>query len=432
MLRLTYIFLFLAALVLVVRYVAGSLLKWFYPELHTIKKDYAYQPSVSVLLPCYNEGANVYESIKSIRQSEYPAGRLEIICVDDCSVDDSYEWMLKAKEELPNIQVHKNVVNVGKNKTVLRALSFSRSEMVISIDSDTVFAPDTVTELMACFADPSIGAVGGAVGIRNVNDNVITAFQAFQYYIAFYLGKIAENWTRTVGCISGCLFAIRRQIMVELEPKMASRNWFGIQTSEGEDRFLTHMVAMKGYGTYINLNARCWTTAPNTLMQYFKQQLRWRRSALRDLFLTIRTLPQHTKLSPNVLYVFLLLPLTSLLALLRIAESLLHDPLFWIDPIALVPYMGTVLIVSLCMRKYTPEQAIHTPVKLAAFGVWWIVNSIFLTILACFTLDSGDWGTRTKTAPQAEAAVESVTITVSEHLRPTMAREIEDYAQSAL
>lgn len=396
MTALTYIFLFLSTLVLVVRYVVGSLLKWFHPEQHKLKKDYSLQPTVSVLLPNFNEGPAVYDTIKSIRESDYPIDRLEIIAVDDCSVDDSYKWMLKAQADFPNVQVHRNEVNLGKNKTVLRALSHSRSDMVISIDSDTIFAPDTVKELMACFSDPYIGAVGGVVGIRNTNDSVVTSFQAFQYYIAFYLGKIAENWTRTVGCISGCLFAIRRKVMLELEPRMAARNWFGIQTSEGEDRFLTHMVVLHGYGTYINLEARCWTTAPNNLMQYFKQQLRWRRSAIRDLFLTIRLLPQHTKLSPNVLYVFLLLPLTALLALLRIAVSVVQDPLFWINPTSLILYMATALVVSLCMKKYNPEQEIQNPVKLAAFGVWWIVNSIFLTVLACFTLDSGDWGTRAK------------------------------------
>jgi len=177
---LGFIFIFLGALVLVVRYVWGGLLKWLHPEWVQVKKDYTLQPTVSVLLPCFNEGPAVYDSIKSIRESDYPVDRLEIICVDDCSADSSYEWMLKAAAEFQNVQVHKNAHNLGKNKTVLHALSYSKSDMVISIDSDTVFAPDTVKELMACFADPFIGAVGGAVGLRNVNESIVTSFQAFQ------------------------------------------------------------------------------------------------------------------------------------------------------------------------------------------------------------------------------------------------------------
>lgn len=405
MLALGYLFIMLSLLVLVVRYVWGSLLKWFHPTLHAVPKDYNLQPTVSVLLPNFNEGPAVYETIESIRGSDYPTDRLEIICVDDGSVDDSLEWMQKAARDFPNVQVHRNSHNMGKNKTILRALTFSNSDIVICIDSDTVFAPDTVRELMACFADPTIGAVGGAVGIRNVNDNIVTKFQTLQYYISFYLGKIPENWTRTIGCISGCLFAIRRTIMLEIEPKLAARNWFGIPTSEGEDRHLSHQLILHGYGTYINLDAQCWTTVPNTLTQYFKQQLRWRRSAIRDLFWTIRTIPEHTKLHWNVLYVFLLLPLTSLLAIFRIALGFIENPLWWTNPMLLVLYMATALGVSLAIKKHSPEQTIVNPVSLAAFGVWWIVNTLFLTILACFTLDGGnDWGTREK-KPQPEEVV---------------------------
>jgi N-acetylglucosaminyltransferase len=63
--------------------------------------------------------------------------------------------------------------------------------------------------------------------------------------------------------------------------------------NQGEDRFLTHQTLLRGYGTYINTDALCWTTVPSTLPELFKQQLRWKRSILRDLFYTLRTLPQH-------------------------------------------------------------------------------------------------------------------------------------------
>ena len=386
----------------------GLILKLLHPEAHQIKLDYSLEPSVSVLLPNFNEGEEVYNCIKSIRESNYPTDKLEIICVDDCSVDDSYEWMKKAEAEFPNIQVHRNPTNMGKNKTVLRALSFSKCDMVISIDSDTIFEKDTVRELMASFADPNMGAVGGVVGVRNVNDSAFTAFQTFQYFVAFYLGKISENWTQTVGCISGCLFAIRRDIYLQLHEKMEARHWFGMPTSEGEDRYLTHMVVLGGWGTYINTKARCWTTVPVTFKQYYMQQLRWRRSGLRDLFMTIRRLPDHVgiNMSPMVLYVFLFFPLTTMLTLIRLGVAFLNDPLFWANPILLGSYLVIASLSTIVMKKYSPSQAIHNPLKLAMFGAWWIVNSLFLTILAICTLDYGDWGTRAK-VPEPEKAPES-------------------------
>jgi hyaluronan synthase len=394
MAALSYLFVLLSLLVLTVRYVWGSILKWHHPELHTLKKNYDIQPTVSVLLPVFMEGPGVYETIQSIRGSEYPADRLEIIAIDDCSSDDSYEHMKRAAKDFPNVRVSRNLINLGKNKTVLKALMMSQAEMVISIDSDTVFAPDTVRELMACFEDPKMGAVGGTVGIRNPNDNVITKFQTVQYYLSYHLGKIPENFTRTVGCISGCLFAIRRKVYLEIEPKMAARHFFGVPTSQGEDRRATHEVALRGYHTYVNLDAQCWTLAPNTIKAYMRQQLRWRQSSLHDFFYTIRNMFDHTKMSLNVIYVFFLIPLTTYLALIRIFVGFIENPLWWLDPGPIMAYMAMCFMICQSIKKRNPEQEVENPLSLAFFGVFWIISTVFITIMASLTLDSSDWGTR--------------------------------------
>jgi cellulose synthase/poly-beta-1,6-N-acetylglucosamine synthase-like glycosyltransferase len=398
---LATIFVLLSVLVLAVRYVWGSILKWHHPQLHTVHKNYSLQPTCSVLLPVFMEGPGVYDTIRSIRESDYPTDRLEIIAIDDASSDDSYQHMRRAALDFPNVRVHRNAENLGKNRTVLKALKLSQAEMVISIDSDTVFAPNTVKELMACFADPKMGAVGGAVGIRNPNDNAITKFQTVQYFLAYHMGKIPENFTKTVGCISGCLFAIRRNVYLEIEPKMAARHFFGIPTSQGEDRRATHEVALHGYDTYVNLDAQCWTLVPNTLTTYLRQQLRWRQSSLHDFFYTIRTLPLHVRMPFNVLYVFFLLPLTTYLALFRIASGLIENPLWWMDPRPLFVYMLMSILVCFAIKKRNPEQTIENPLVLAMFGAFWIVSSVFITILASWTLDSSEWGTRVSTLEPA-------------------------------
>ena len=206
---------------------------------------------------CYNEGKTVYETIESISKSNYPSDKFEVIAQDDCSVDDSYEWMLKAQHDFTKIRVRtgRNEVNCGKARSVCSALQHSTAEIIISIDSDCIFHPDAIRELTACFAEPRIGSVGGRVGVRNPNDSVITAIQTVIYYSAFELYKIPENWTRSICCISGCLFAIRRDLLLEIEPAIRARNWFGIPVNQGEDRFLTHQTLLRGYGTYINNDA---------------------------------------------------------------------------------------------------------------------------------------------------------------------------------
>lgn len=263
---LVWLILVLCLLISLLKYTFALILKWSVAGA-TVRKDYTYQPTVSVLMPCFNEGKTVFETIESISKSNYPNYKFEVIAQDDCSVDDSYEWMLKAQRDFSNIQVRvgRNIVNCGKARTVCNALQHSTAELIISIDSDCIFHPEAIRELAACFSEPMIGSVGGRVGVRNPNENAITAIQTFIYYAAFQVYKVPENWTRSIGCISGCLFAIRRELLLEIEPKIRSRHWFGIPVNQGEDRFLTHQTLLRGYGTYINNDALCWTTVPSKL-----------------------------------------------------------------------------------------------------------------------------------------------------------------------
>src|SRR5271170_4067706 len=379
-----------------VKYTLALILKWSVPSA-TVKKDYTYQPTVSVLMPCFNEGKTVYETIESISKSNYPNEKFEVIAQDDCSVDDSHEWMLKAQRDFTNIRIRtgRNAVNSGKARTVCNALELSTADVIISIDSDCIFHPDAITELTACFSEPRVGSVGGRVGVRNPNDGVITAIQAVIYYSAFQLYKIPENWTRSVCCISGCLFAIRRDLLLEIEPAIRARHWFGIPVNQGEDRFLTHQTLLRGYGTYINNDALCWTTVPNSISVLFKQQLRWRRSIVRDFFFTLRTLLQHVwKLHPNTVLTLVLTPLGAVIGFLIVVTALTSDPLAWAGPLPLIAALGIGAVLTWVIKKYSAKEAVTHPLAFAAYVSWSMVSSLFLTPLALCTMDSADWGTR--------------------------------------
>lgn len=414
---LIWLILMLCLTISIVKYTAGMILKWSVRGAK-VEKDYSYQPTVSVLMPVYNEGRTVYETIASIAQSNYPNEKFEVIAQDDCSVDDSYEWILKAQRDFTNINIRagRNAENSGKARTVCNALHHSSAEVIISIDSDCIFHTDAIRELTACFAEPGIGSVGGRVGVRNPNDSTITAIQTFVYYAAFQLYKVPENWTRSVACISGCLFAIRRELLLEIEPKVRSRHWFGIPVNQGEDRFLTHQTLLHGYGTYINNDALCWTTVPATLTELFKQQLRWRRSVIRDLFFTLKTLPQHVwKLHPNSVVTLVLTPLGAIVALLAVVTMLATDPMSWAGPGPMVAYLGIAAAMAWAIRKYSAREAVKNPLAFGAYVAWSVVSSLFITPLALCTMDSRDWGTRVKAeAPSSETGIDTAKETETE------------------
>jgi hyaluronan synthase len=393
---LLWLILVVSLLITVVKYLMGIIMRFSFPST-IAKKDYTYQPTVSVLMACYNEGKTVYETMESIANSNYPNDKFEVIAQDDCSADDSYAWMQKAQQDFTNLRIRtgRNLVNSGKARSVCNALQHSTAEVIISIDSDCIFHPHAIRELTACFAEPKMGSVGGRVGVRNPNDNVITAIQTLIYYSAFQLYKIPENWTRSVCCISGCLFAIRRELLLDIEPAIRARNWFGVPVSQGEDRFLTHQTLLRGYGTYINNHALCWTTVPNTLSVLFQQQLRWRRSIVRDFFFTLKTLPQHVwKLHPNTVLTLVLVPLGALVGFLVVLTALTEDPLSWTGPLPLVAALGIGAILTWIVKRYSVREAVAHPLAFAAYVGWSMVSSLLLTPLALCTMDSADWGTR--------------------------------------
>lgn len=368
-----------------------------------IEKDYRHQPRVSVLLPCFNEGAHVFKTIESIIASEYPAEKIEIIAVDDCSADDSFEWLKKAESKWPCVRAFRNPVNAGKHHSLSHALSHSSGDIIICIDSDCIFDPHAIRELTACFIDDSIGAVGGRVGINNTQTNILTQCQTLVYYYAFQIMKMSQNWTRNVTCISGCLFAIRREHFHAIEEQVKHRNWFGIGVRDGEDRYMTHLLLLKGLKTYIDISAQCWTPAPDNLRQLFMQQLRWRRSGLRDLFWTLRTFRTnlavlHPLTIANMLIPGTLTVLWPAMYIYAMCSGWVAENLFLTLPFYFVTYIGIGVLFNLYARRHNPEQKV-SPLLVGSLGLWFIVDSFFTTLVALCTFDVGEWGTRGQSAP---------------------------------
>jgi cellulose synthase/poly-beta-1,6-N-acetylglucosamine synthase-like glycosyltransferase len=363
--------------------------------------DPSYEPAVSVLLPVYNEGSHVLETIESIVSCDYPHHKLEIIAIDDYSADDSFVWVQEAAKKYPGlVWAGRNEVNSGKHKTLSRALKQSTGEIVICIDSDCIFEPDVIRQLVKCFNDPDIGAVGGSVGIANVNDNIATAAQAMVYWLSFQVGKMLQNFNRRVMCISGCLFAVRRELFESIEHQVSGRNWFGISIRDGEDRYMTHQILMEGWRTYINPFAQCWTHAPDTVQSLFMQQVRWRRSGLRDFFWTLARLPSHIRVFGITALSTVLIPelFTIIWAFLLVGMSFFAPSVSTFFTSFAMFGVGYI-VVGLTYNGFMAargwhDRKIQNVIVMPVVGIWHLVDAIFTTILALFTFDNGTWGTR--------------------------------------
>lgn len=367
------------------------------PESMRVKKDSNFTPTVAVMIPCYNEGRPVYESIKSVALSDYPNGQLKIYPQDDGSKDDSFGWIMKAAYDFPNVYPAENPENSGKTVTYLDALERSESEIVMIVDSDVTIAPDAMRKMMRNFADPKIGVVGAVVGTSNTNDSHLTALQTQLYAFGQRLAKIAESHFQSVAVIGGYALATRRLLMDELKPHILDRNWFGLPVKDGEDRFITHLLLLRGWNTYIEQEAETRTGAMDTFAKYFGQQLRWKRSLLRTFFWVARTLPMQAR-SMNIAALLALCSsvFTVFILFLGVVYFALINPVAIITPDHIgraVAVMTVLSVYFLCTPKLH-DQFVPNPLKMTMLLAWWVVNLFFLVVLSLGTLDNDAWGNR--------------------------------------
>ncbi len=349
-----------------------------------------YLPTVTVVVPLFNEGAAIQDTLRSVLASAYPRDRLRVVCVDDCSRDDSYPQALELARSDDRLTVLRNPANLGKRLSINRAVRESDSEIIVSVDSDVIVDAGAIRELVRRFTTPETAAVGGWVDVRNKHDNWLTRMQVLKYWYAYYLAKNVERAFRRVMSISGCLAAYRRSVLVELLPILDRRAVLGVPIKYGEDRFLTRQIVKAGYHTTMTLDARCSTFVPATLSEYFSQQLRWRRANILDY-------------AAGCSHVWRLPPLVAV-NYFSLALVLVFYPIGVFRAVTLQRFFHVVMvhlvILGLCGLYYRwrvrgwPARERVGALSYVPHALCMPITSGLLVLVALCTLDSGSWETR--------------------------------------
>ncbi|MFN0193889.1 MAG: glycosyltransferase [Aestuariivirga sp.] len=386
-----WLFAILVLIVFANRYVAGSLLRL---ADRRSRPDYAREPadwpSVTIIIPVFNEGAHVRRAAASFDAIDYPRDKLQIGFVDDQSTDDTYEHLLAVAEQYPWMRVEQNPVNMGKRLGIKNAVLRADTELILSVDSDVVVESSALKELVKHMIETRADAVGGCVFVSNANDNWLTRMQAVKYWIGYQFLKNLENAFSHVMCLSGCLTLYTRKALLDVDRHLDKRSFLGDEIKYGEDRFLTRKLVEAGASTRLCFTARCFTKAPVTMHHYVSQQLRWRRSNTIDF---ITALPQLSRFHPVVLVHYI-----------SIAMLLLFYPLFLASQFSRLGFMLPMLEHSLLVTVFALAYDMNKR-KLPDFartsGIWFLamafvfpVMYITLTPLAIATLGTSSWETR--------------------------------------
>ncbi|MDE2464624.1 MAG: glycosyltransferase family 2 protein, partial [Alphaproteobacteria bacterium] len=209
-----------------------------YRPISPVTPDMA--PTVSVIIPAYNEGSMVLRSIQSVAEARFPHDRLEILVVDDGSADDTWAHICTAAARYPDLVTPlRHDSNRGKRAALAWGFERARGEFIVSIDSDSVIDRDALLALVAPFCDSRVGAVAGKVLVYNRRGLIPQMLHA-RYIMSFDFLRAVESAYRNVFCCPGALTALRASAIRPLVTRWQAQTFLGSPCTIGEDRAMTN------------------------------------------------------------------------------------------------------------------------------------------------------------------------------------------------
>jgi peptidoglycan/xylan/chitin deacetylase (PgdA/CDA1 family)/GT2 family glycosyltransferase len=220
-----------------------------------------YLGPVSVIVPAFNEAANIAATVRSLSANDYPF--FEVIVVDDGSTDATATIVRRLR--LPGTRLIIQP-NAGKPAALNSGIAAARGEIVILVDGDTVFARDTIGHLVQPFTDPRVGAVSGNTKIGN-RRGLLGRLQHLEYVMGFNLDRRMFDLGECMPTIPGAIGAFRRRALADV------RGVAGDTLAEDTD--LTMALLRAGWRAVYVDRAIAHTEAPATLRQLWRQRYRW-------------------------------------------------------------------------------------------------------------------------------------------------------------
>ncbi|MEU5114798.1 glycosyltransferase [Streptomyces longwoodensis] len=228
---------------------------------------------VSVIVPAYNEKECIANTLESLARSTHP---IEVVVVDDGSTDGTSQIARAAADRLGmrNVRIVRQE-NAGKPAALNNGVRSARHDIVVMMDGDTVFEPDTVRQLVQPFADPRVGAVAGNAKVGN-RDTLIGAWQHIEYVMGFNLDRRMYDLLRCMPTIPGAIGAFRREAVLEVGGMS--------EDTLAEDTDITIALHRAGWQVVYQEHARAWTEAPGSLKQLWSQRYRWSYGTMQALW----------------------------------------------------------------------------------------------------------------------------------------------------
>jgi hyaluronan synthase len=296
----------------------------------------------------------------------------------------------------------------GKRNAVRVGAELATGEIVLLVDSDTIWMPDTLTEIVKPFADLSIGGVTTRQRILDADRSFLTRWADWLENSRALYSMPAQSVLGTVGCLPGRTIAFRRVVLLDTLHDFMTKKFMGVFMEVSDDRTLTNLTLQRGFRTVYQATSLVYTDAPTRLKKMVKQQFRWARGSQYN---TMRMTPWMLAHAPALAFFFLtdiVLPFLWLATVLAWAvrtatgggadyyAGLLHEHGTFETVVAIVAL--TVLTSTLSMALRQLRHLSEKPSDLLRLPLFILFSTIVLMpirIYGFFRLGHvGGWGTR--------------------------------------
>ncbi|MFS4466409.1 glycosyltransferase [Maribacter sp. 2210JD10-5] len=354
-------------------------------------------PTVTVIVPAYNEGKQVYATLMSLAESDYPHEKVQLLSIDDGSQDDTWYWMQKAKEELGDrVSIAQQPHNKGKRHALYRGFNEGTGEIFVTVDSDSIVNKDTLRNLTSPFiVDENCGAVAGNIRVLNNEKALLPKMLDVSFTLSFEFVRSAESSLNSVLCTPGALAAYRSSAVFNCLPDWINQTFMGQPSDIGEDRAMTNMILKQGFHVLFQKNAFAYTNVPEKYKGLYKMFIRWGRSNVRENIqmskYVFKNFREGNKAGTRLLFVSQFLKIImSYPFLVFMLFFIISHPLLFLSSTLLSILVLNTFPVLFYAKRYELRESFwaYSYSILYTFGLFWI------TPYAIVTANKRGWLTR--------------------------------------
>lgn len=378
----------------------------FLPRLVLSRRNPTYAAAVpgktAVVVPVYNEDPETLRSVLNSIAALDPAPD-EVWIIDDGSTSDDISRVVndwRATVALPRrlpVTFLRFDTNRGKRHAQALAFSVSDADIFVTIDSDTVVDSRALMEVCGPLADPEVMAVTGHTRASNFRSTLLSRLIDVRYANSFLWDRASYSALGSVLCCCGSLSAYRASVVREHLSDFTNQTFLGVKCTYGDDRRLTNYALLHGKVVFQS-SARAWTTVPERMGHFLRQQIRWNKSFFRESWWGSQHLPMRT---PAVWLV--LLELATWMVFTTSLFTVIGATIARGDGEALMDYAYYLISIAYIRSVYYLDDltmSLGDRITGFIFAPWYGLLHVFvllpLRLWSLVTLRDNRWGTRSK------------------------------------